>query len=123
MPSPRVIMLLKAADLGEKQLTIGLRASAEQLHSKILMTFPRLSDGGGYEFLRCFPNSRQLVQLEVPEGGHCPATLQEDVGQARLYLRPLQKDLSMEPQQQELSPYTGEVQVSMCSCFCGGTRC
>ena len=91
-------MELKAAGLGEKQVSIGMRASAAQLHTKLMMTFPKLADGGGYELLRCLHNSRSLVQLPAPAGGHTPETLKEDVGQARIYLRPLQIDLTLAPE-------------------------
>ena len=92
-------MELKVAGLGEKQVVIALRATAAQLHVKILATFPKLEEGGGYVLLRCLPNSRHLAQLEAPEGGHTPQTLREDAGQARIYLRPLQRDLSLSPEQ------------------------
>lgn len=95
MPGPEKKQELKAAGLGEKRLQIGLKATAAQLHDKIIFTFPKLNDAGGYEFLRCLPNSRSLVQLAVPTGGHTPETLKRDVGQARLYVRPLQKDLDV----------------------------
>ena len=100
-------MQLKAAGLGEKQVIIGLRASAMQLHEKILATFLKLTEGGGYQLLRCLPNSRHLMELAAPEGGHTPLSLKEDAGQARIYLRPLQRDLSVCPE--EMHPPDGEV--------------
>lgn len=95
VPDSRRKTELKVAGLGEKQLVIALRATAVQLHSKVLLTFPKLLDCGGYEFLRCLPNSRSLVGIHTPNGGHTPQTLKDDVGNARIYVRPLQKDLPM----------------------------
>ena len=84
---------LKAAGLGEDRIHIGLRASAEQLHQKCLVVYPKLENAGGYELLRCLPNSRSLTRLQPSSCGHTPESLKKDVGQARIYIRPLQRDL------------------------------
>jgi hypothetical protein len=84
---------LKSAGLGEERIHIGLKASAQQLHQKFILVYPKLENAGGYELLRCLPNSRTLTKLQPPSGGHTPESLKGDVGQARIYLRPLQRDL------------------------------
>ena len=73
---------LKAAGLGEERIHIGLRASAEQLHQKFLVVYPKLENAGGYELLRCLPNSRSLTRLQPSSCGHTPESLKKDVGQA-----------------------------------------
>lgn len=105
---------LKAADLGEKRVDIGLRANAAQFHEKLVMTFPKLTDSGGYELLKCLPNSRSLVQLPAPTSGHTPESLRQAVGQARLYIRPLQKDLPLESGGLSQPSLTLEVKYYMC---------
>ena len=82
-----------AAGLGEKRVKVMVNATAAQLHEALLESFTLLKEGGEYEFLRCLPNSRTLVPIEVPSHGHTPCSLRNDVGQARVYLRPLQVDL------------------------------
>ena len=84
---------LRVAGLGEQRVQIGVQATALQLHEKLLMVFPKLKEAGGYELLRCLPNSRTLVQISPPAGGHNPQTLKRNIGQARIYIRPVQKDL------------------------------
>ena len=90
---------LKAAGLGEERIHIALRASAEQLHQKFLVVYPKLENAGGYELLRCLPNSRSLTRLQPSSCGHTPESLKRDVGQARIYIRPLQRDLDTTPSQ------------------------
>ena len=86
---------LLAAGLGEKRVKVMVNATAAQLHEALLEAFTLLKEGGGYEFLRCLPNSRTLVPIEVPSHGHTPCSLRNDVGQARVYLRPFQVDLKV----------------------------
>ena len=89
--------ILSGAGLGEKRIQIGLHASASQLNDKLRMTFPKLNQAGGYELLRCLQNSRSLVRLQRPEEGFTPLTLKEEVGNVRIYIRPIRNDLSMSP--------------------------
>ena len=90
------------AGLGER-IHIGLKASAQQLHQKFLLVYPKLENAGGYELLRCLPNSRSLTRLQPPSGGHTPESLKGDVGQARVYIWPLQRDLDTTPIQNTAS--------------------
>lgn len=87
---------LLAAGLGEKRIKISSSATASQLHDALLSAFQKLKDGGGFEMMRCLPNSKTLSPLPILEHGHIPASLKKEVGQARIYLRPLQADLIME---------------------------
>ena len=87
---------LKLAGLGEERIHIGLKASAQQLYQK-------LENAGGYELLRCLPNSRSLTRLQPPSGGHTPESLKGDVGHARIYIQPLQSDLDTTPMQNTAS--------------------
>ena len=40
-----------------------------------------------------------LVQLEAPAGGHTLKILKEKAGHAQIYLRPLQRELSLTPEE------------------------
>ena len=96
---------LKLAGLGEERIHIGLKDSAQQLHQKffLVLVYPKLENAGGYELLRCLPNSRSLTRLQPPSGGHTPESLKGDVGHARIYIQPLQSDLDTTPMQNTAS--------------------
>lgn len=54
-------MLLKEAGLGKKIVTIpDINCSSETFQKILLESFPKLSDAGGFEFLRCIHNTRDL---------------------------------------------------------------
>ena len=96
VPSFRKKEELLAAGLGEKRIKVSIDATAAQLHDTLLVAFENLKEGGGFEIMRCLPNSRTLVSLPIPDHGHTPASLKKEVGQARIYLRPLQSDLNLD---------------------------
>ena len=55
---------LFSAGLGEKELEFPkLDTTADEFRDILYEGFPRLRDGGGYQFLKCIPNSRQLEPL------------------------------------------------------------
>ena len=86
---------LSDAGLGEKRLQVSVNASAIDLHRAITTAFPKLEDCGGYTLLKCIPNSRNLQVLE-PYTSHTPKSLRDVVGQSRIYIRPLQKSISLD---------------------------
>ena len=61
--------------------------------------YPQLKNGGGYEFLKCIPNSRHLDSLAglVMQS---PMMLKQTVGSVRTYIRPLQRNLDTTPVRQ-----------------------
>ena len=52
--------LLSGAGLGEKRITLALASTPTDVHNALLQHFPKLSNCGGYELLKCLPNSRSL---------------------------------------------------------------
>ena len=82
-------------------MNIGVRASAGQLREK-LSVFPKLDGAGGYELLHPLLNSRSLAKLQTPQG-HTPVSLKRDVGKARMYIRPLQRDLNLSTSPSQVS--------------------
>lgn len=90
---------LFAAGLGEKEIELDLYMDAEEFRSCIFEVYPQLKDGGGYQFLKCIPNSRQLEPLSglVMQS---PMMLKQRVGSARTYIRPLQQNLDITPVKQ-----------------------
>jgi len=88
---------LFVAGLGEKEVEFDdLEASAEEFQEVIFNAFPQLRDGGGYQFLRCIPNSRSLEPLSGFVMSS-PSILKQRVGTSRTYIRPLQRDLDTTP--------------------------
>lgn len=69
-----------------------------EFHEEIMSAFPKLSEGGGYELLRTQPNNnRELCVIPPKCGGYAVEYLKNVVSQAKIFIRPIQKDLSLTP--------------------------
>lgn len=89
-------MALEEAGLGEKTILLpDVDCDPEDFHTLILGTYPKLREGGGYELLRCKPASRDLIIIG-PRISNTPKLLKRRVGNGKVYLRPLQRDLGLE---------------------------
>lgn len=66
---------------------------SDDTHFTILEAFPQLRDAGGYEILRA-NQCRSLEVVPAPADGYTTAYLKDIFGQAKIYLRPIQRDLS-----------------------------
>lgn len=94
---------LKLAGLGEKRLSVFAYGTSSELQDDLFREFPKLSSGGGYEFLRApETGSRELVVIEMPHDGYSVEYLQAVVKSAKIYIRPLQRDLDMRPLTKEV---------------------
>ena len=88
---------LYEAGLGIKEVEFNsVDMSSEEFREVMLESYPKLKDAGGYLFFKCIPNSRKLEPLSRSVYSS-PAALKERVGTARTYIRPVQKDLDLEP--------------------------
>ena len=59
-----------------------------------------MHEGGGYELLhKAEGNTKLLDVIPVPLGGYTASFLKDIVMQAKVYIHPIQKDLSLEPGQ------------------------
>ncbi len=68
------------AGLGEQKLTFNdLECTAEEYKKVLVRHFPKLSDSGGYELMRCCPNSRNLECISST-ALQSPQSTQERVG-------------------------------------------
>ena len=86
---------LLQAGLGEKEIEFDdLDVGAEDFRDLLYHHFPSLKEGGGFQFFKCVPNSRSLEQLS-PTTLSSPSLLKSRVGNARTYIRPLQRDLDL----------------------------
>lgn len=99
--TPSARMLLKEAGLGEKSLIIDdINCDARTFRQIILNNFPKLKAAGGFELLRCMHNSRELEVLPSRIAGN-PRLLKCQMGQGKIYIRPLQRDLSLDLEEEE----------------------
>ena len=69
--------------------------------NKLMEVFPKLQQGGGFEFLKLVGStrSRNLALLQCPSTGYTLAYLKDPstmIGQATIYIRPLQQDLPLD---------------------------
>ena len=73
-------------------------SGVDELHQELLSTFPPLRGGGGYEFLKLDEASRRhLSVVPPPTGGYSPVYLKAVFLQAKIFIRPLQKNLDLTP--------------------------
>ena len=90
---------LSFAGLGEKKVVFQKDGKTSHVYEKLVSEFPSLAQGGGFEILRTTENrSKMLCVLPVPPGGYTVPYLKSVLGQARGFIRPLQKDLSLQEQ-------------------------
>ena len=98
-PNQRYKKMLQDAGLGEKKIIFKKNGSCSYFHETLLENYPRLRDGGGYELLRT--QHRSTTRLEIlhlrPAAGYNVLHLKEAIASAKVYVRPLQKDLNLEP--------------------------
>ena len=55
--------ILKSAGLGEKKVFVSIDLSAVELQELLLMKFPKLKAGGGYEYMRSVAQTKLLEIL------------------------------------------------------------
>lgn len=88
---------LLEAGLGEKEIEFfSLDMEFDEVREVLLEEFPRLKDGGGFLLMKGVPNSRSLEPLPKAVYLNLKA-LKQRVGQARTYIRPIQRDLDLSP--------------------------
>lgn len=106
MKAPSSILAgdLMRAGLGKKSLSVLSFADSSELHDEIMNTFPGLINGGGYELLRVGEQKQRnlLVLIPQPPEGYTVDYLKEVVRQAKVYIRPIQQDLSLEVQSNDI---------------------
>ena len=89
IPSREEKIILKEAGLGEKRITFDKYGDYEHFHSSLLKEFPKLSEGGGLQVLRSSGARRSLDLIPVPTMGYDIPYLEDCLGQAIAYVRPL----------------------------------
>lgn len=88
---------LYEAGLGEKDIEFPqLDIQGNELRQILLNEFPKLEAGVGYQLCRFVPNSRSLEPLSKLAHSSLEM-LKQQVGNARTYVVPLQRDLDLTP--------------------------
>lgn len=94
----RVKEKLLEAGLGEAKITVPDidDCGASEFKDILLKQYPKLGDGGGFELLRCVSNTRSLEVISTTVS-RVPRLLKSVIGCGKVFIRPIQKDLSMSP--------------------------
>ena len=94
-PSCKEKVELTMAGLGEKKVLFDKNGKWSHINKTLLEAFPKLKDGGGYEILRTADGRKQLIVVPCPPGGYTITYLKGVLNQAKAYVRPIQKSLSL----------------------------
>ena len=82
--------------LGERKIEFSKYGNGAQVHETIVGTFAQLGELG-YEVLRCGEGrTKSLLRIPMPSSGFSVEFLKSALGQAKGYLRPLQRDIPMQ---------------------------
>ena len=91
------------AGLGEKRICIpDISCSKEEFNKIVVNTFSKLKQVGGYEFLRCVTNTKRLEVIST-KVAQSPKLLKTIVGNGRVFIRPIQQDISLSPEHNSCS--------------------
>ena len=94
---------LQIAGLGEKKISLSADADASEIYQDLSYHFPKLCDSGGFELLRIPEGGgKQLDVIAAPSCGYSVSYLKAVVHHAKIFIRPLQKDLSLDPVKEQV---------------------
>lgn len=98
IPDARERTNLKLAGLGEKKFAVFAYGCSSDLQDELFREYPKLESGGGFELLRASDaGGKDLVPIDIPHHGYSVEYLQAIVKTAKIYIRPLQRDLDPSP--------------------------
>ena len=98
LPNASKRATLQMAGLGEKKIVLDGDCDAQAIYEELLLQFPKLKEAGGFELLRTTDKgSKSLNIIDVPQQGYSVHYLRAVVHNARIFIRPLQRDLSYLP--------------------------
>ena len=98
VPSPSERATLQMAGLGEKKMVLDGDGDAQAIYDELLLQFPKLKEAGGFELLRTQDKgSKTLHIIDMPQQSYSVPYLRAVVHSARIFIRPLQRDLSLLP--------------------------
>lgn len=103
IPDSSERVALKLAGLGEKRFSVFAYGSSQEVQDELVREYPKLIDAGGFELLRASElGSKQLEPIEMPSNGYSVEYIRAVVKSAKIYIRPLQRDLDITPIEDEV---------------------
>ena len=93
IPDPDERIKLATMGLSNKLIMFNMSGDSSHIHEEILNAFPTLKDCGGSNLLRQ-GKGYHLIVLDPPNGGYTVKFLADVLNRAKLFVRPLQRDLS-----------------------------
>ena len=104
VPDASERVALKIAGLGETRFSLDVSVTAQELCDALESQFPNLFRGGGFELLRTEEGySKELAVIPIPDGGYTVDYLKAVAHNAKIYIRPLQSDLSLDRRAADVS--------------------
>ena len=97
---------LVTAGLGEKKVVIpNVECNWDEFKDVVTSESPKLLNCGGFEFMRCVANSKDLdvVSMGVAQS---PELLKSVIGNGRVFVRPIQRDLELDEEYRESTEVT-----------------
>ena len=82
--------------MGKRVTITDIDFGAKEFNDIILEAFPKLKQGGGFEFLKCSQSSR-ILEIIPYQISHSPHLLKQSIGSANVYIRPIQANLDLSP--------------------------
>ena len=101
------------AGLGDTTILLELNDSSVYLHEEVLKTFPKLGDTGGYELLLHQRGGGENGGFHVIKPPLCSLRLKDVCGKAKIYIRPLQRNIPLNSSDCEIPEEENEVRVIM----------
>ena len=91
---------LIVAGLGERKVQLDCDADARDVKMQLELTFPKLLSSGGFELLRGPEGGGKLLTpITIPPTGYSATYLKTVVHSAKIYIRPIQRNLNLDPVQ------------------------
>ncbi len=83
------------AGLGAKNVVFSdVSCNSEEFRHVVERSYPKLEGCGGFELLRCIPNTKQLEVISS-NIAQSPKLLKSFCGNGKIYIRPIQKNLDL----------------------------
>ena len=82
--------------LGEVKVTIPEDANEKTIRNKLIETFPKLKDSGGFELMYVECRKKDLSVIPPGPDGLSMKYLASFIAQGKIYVRPIQQDLPIE---------------------------
>ena len=84
------------AGLGEKKIQFDEYAVWQEIYEELMFQYPKLKESGGFELLRVSEGGgKRLQTIACPPDGYTVVYLRAVVHHATVYIRPLQRDISL----------------------------